>query len=507
MTNNLLIILSLVFILGVGLGYVIRYIISKRKTETAEQRAQEMIEDAKRKEKEIVLEAKDKALKIIDEAKKEEKRQKEELNKQRRKLEERESLFDRKLLELEDKFSQLSKKEHSLEKERQEIESIKKQELEKLQNIAQMSKDEALEMLLKRVENEYSEDIMNRIRKLEKGLQEEYDKKAKHILVSAMERCASSVAVETTISSLTIPNDDMKGRIIGKDGRNIKTIEQLTGVEIIVDDTPETIFISGFSPIRRQLAKLALEKLMVDGRIHPGRIEEMVEAAKVDLARDIRQAGEEAVYELGIVGLDPKLVQILGRLKYRTSYGHNVLQHSKEVAYIASFIAAEIGADVSVAKKGGLLHDIGKALDHEVQGGHPQIGYDIMKKFGLPEEIAYISLGHHEDNPKTLEAVVVKAADAISGARPGARKDTYEQYVQRLEELEGVASSFEGVKKVYAIYAGREIRVFVEPEQIDDLTAKKLAKNIASKIEAELKYPGEIKVTLIREMRIIEYAK
>ncbi len=499
--------LSAYLAVGVGLGYFIRVFVSKRKTENAEQKALKMIEDAKRKEKDIILEAKDKALKIIEESKQEEKKQKEYLENQRKKFEEREAVFDKKLLELESKLSEIAVKQQEVERSKEEIEKMKKEEEEKLQQVAQMSKEEAFNSLIEKVEQEYQEDILARVRKLERGLQDDYDKKAKHILVTAMERCASSVAVETTVSTLNIPNDDMKGRIIGKDGRNIKTIEQLTGVEIIVDDTPETIFISGFSPIRRQLAKLALEKLMVDGRIHPGRIEEVIESAKVDLARDIRQAGEEAVYELGIVGLDPKLVQVLGRLKYRTSYGQNILQHSKEVAYIASFIAGEIGADVSIAKKGGLLHDIGKALDQEVQGGHPQIGYDIMKKFGLPEEIAYISLGHHEDNPKTLEAIIVKAADAISGSRPGARKDTYEQYVQRLEELEGLAVNFDGVKKVYAIYAGREIRVFVEPESVDDWGAKKLAKDIASKIESELKYPGEIKVTLIRETRVIEYAK
>jgi ribonuclease Y len=299
----------------------------------------------------------------------------------------------------------------------------------------------------------------------------------------------------------------MKGRIIGREGRNIRTIERLTGTEIIVDDTPQAITVSGFSPIRRHLAKKALEKLILDGRIHPVKIEEAINNAKKELAQEIKEAGEGTLYELGITGIDPKLVQILGRLKYRTSYGQNILQHSIEIANLSVLLAQELGADVNIAKKGGLFHDIGKAVDHEVQGTHPEIGYDILKKFGMSEEIAYIARGHHEDTPKTLEAVIVKVADAISGARPGARKDTYEQYLQRLAELEKVATNFAGVEKAYAIQAGREIRVFVMPDQLDDLASLKTAKEIAKKIEAELKYPGEIKVTVIRETRIIEYAR
>jgi ribonuclease Y len=299
----------------------------------------------------------------------------------------------------------------------------------------------------------------------------------------------------------------MKGRIIGREGRNIKTLEQLTGVEIVVDDTPEAILISGFSPIRRQLAKIALEKLITDGRIHPGRIEEVIDASKKELALDIKKAGEEACYEVGITGLDPKLIMILGRLKYRTSYGQNQLKHALEVAHLAGLLAAELGANQIIAKKGGLLHDIGKAVDHEVSGGHPEIGYDILKKFKIPEEVAYIAKGHHDDHPETLEALIVKVADAISGARPGARKDTYENYLQRLEELESLASGFTGVDKCYAIQAGREIRVFVMPTEVDDLTAVKLARDIAGKIEQELKYPGEIKVNVIREMRVEQYAR
>ena len=299
----------------------------------------------------------------------------------------------------------------------------------------------------------------------------------------------------------------MKGRIIGKEGRNIKAIEQLTGVEIIVDETPNMVTLSGFSAIRRQIAKRAIEKLIADGRIHPARIEETVEEAKRDLALDLKKAGEDALYELGISGIDPKLVMILGRLKYRTSYGQSNLQHAKEVAWLSAMLAEELNEDPIVAKKAGLFHDIGKAVDHEVQGSHPEIGYTIMKKFNFPEEIAYPTIGHHEDKPKTLIGVIVKAADAISGARPGARKDTLEQYIKRLEDLEKVATDMQGVAKAYAIQAGRELRVFVTPEQIDDLTAHKLARDIAQKVEAELQYPGEIKITIIRETRVIEYAR
>ncbi|MBT4516625.1 MAG: ribonuclease Y, partial [Candidatus Komeilibacteria bacterium] len=310
-----------------------------------------------------------------------------------------------------------------------------------------------------------------------------------------------------TTTSVSLPNEEMKGRIIGREGRNIKAIEHLTGVEIIIDDTPDAILVSAFNPVRRQLAKRVLEKLMADGRIHPGRVEETVTIAKKELALDIKKAGEDAAYKAGIVGLDNKLLQILGRLKYRTSYGQNQLQHALEVSHLSGLLAAELKANVAVCKKGGLLHDLGKALDHEIKGSHPEIGYDLMKKFGLPEEVAYMSTAHHEDHPKTLEGVIVKIADAISGSRPGARRDSFEEYIQRLSELEDTAKSFEGVEKVYAIQAGREIRVFVSPDKIDDYAAEKLARDIANKIEHDLKYQGEIRVTMIREKRITEYAR
>jgi len=394
-----------------------------------------------------------------------------------------------------------------VEEIKKKIQELHAEEVKKLEEMAKMSQDEAKQMLIERIEKDVTEDIMNRIRKIEATGVEQMENKARAILATAVQRCSVSHFSEFMTTTVDLPSDEMKGRIIGKEGRNIKTIEQLTGVEIIVDDTPQAITISGFSPIRRQIAKTALESLIADGRIHPARIEETIETARKQIALDIQKAGEDAVYQLGIPGLDPKLIQILGRLKYRTSFGQNVLNHSIEVATISALLAAEIGADISVAKKGGLLHDIGKAVDHEVQGGHPQIGYDIMKKFGLPEEVAYLAIAHHEDSPHTIEGIICKVADAMSGGRPGARSDSRENYLQRLEELEKLTTAFPGVHKAYAIQAGREIRVFVTPEDVDDLKAVILARDIAKQIESSLRYPGEIKVTLIRERRFIEYAK
>ncbi|HEX9664506.1 MAG TPA: ribonuclease Y, partial [Patescibacteria group bacterium] len=356
-------------------------------------------------------------------------------------------------------------------------------------------------------EREIKDELLQRINKIADENSEDLERKAKAVLASVIQRCATSHAAEITTTTLDLPSDEMKGRVIGKEGRNIKTIEQLTGVEIIIDDTPQMLTISGFSPIRRHVAKRALEKLILDGRINPARIEDAVLQAKKDMALDIKKAGEDALYEVGITGLDPKLVQIIGRLKYRTSYGQNILRHSIEVANLSALLAEELGANVAVAKKGGLLHDIGKAVDHELKGTHTEIGRDIAKKFNIPEEVIYPIACHHDDRPPTLEAIIVKIADAISGARPGARKDTYENYIQRLTELEDLASEFSGVEKVYAIQAGREVRVFVTPDQIDDLAAVKLARSIANDIENKLKYPGEIKVNVIREKRIVEYAR
>jgi ribonuclease Y len=492
---------------GMLVGWVGRKMWAAKQIDTAEAKLQQLIQDAKNKQREILIQAKDKALKVIDDAKKENEGSREELRHIQSRLEKRENLFDQKLISLEDKQQKLYDKASRLEEAKREILKIKEQQMAKLEKIAALSKEEAKKVLLDNTENEIKDELVQRINKLQKESSEQLDLEAKNMLSRVIQRCASPHTAETTTTVVNLPSDEMKGRIIGREGRNIKTLERLTGVEIIVDDTPEAIVVSGFSPIRRHLAKRALEKLIQDGRIHPGRIEETINEAKKDLALDIKKAGEEAAYEVGIAGLDPKLVQIVGRLKYRTSYGQNILRHSIEVANLSALLAEELDANVAIAKKGGFLHDIGKAVDHEIQGTHPEIGRDIGKKFGLTQEIINCIAYHHEDKPPTLESLIVKVADAISGARPGARKDTYEQYLQRLSELEDVAKSFDGVEKTYAIQAGREVRVFVVPEKIDDLQAIKLAKGIAKKIEEELRYPGEIKVNVIRETRIIEYAR
>jgi len=492
---------------GMLVGWIGRKYWAGKKIDTAEARLQKLIHDTKEKQKEIILEAKDKALQIVEDAKKEASERRGELAHLQERLERREALFDKKLIELEERQQSLFEKANKLESVKQEINRIKAEQLEKLEKIAKLTRDEAKKVLLDNAERDIKEELVQRIKKLQRESSEELEKEAKNILSRVIQRCATSHAAETTTTVLNIPSDEMKGRIIGREGRNIKALEQLTGVEIIVDDTPEAIVISGFSPIRRHLARIALQKLIQDGRIHPAKIEEAVESAKKELAQDIKTAGEEAAYEVGVAGIDPKLVQILGRLKYRTSYGQNILRHSVEVANLSALLAEELGGDVAIAKKGGLFHDIGKAVDQEVQGTHPEIGRDIGKKFGLSEEVIQCIATHHEDEPPTLEALIVKVADAISGSRPGARKDTYEQYLQRLDELENLAKSFEGVEKAYAIQAGREIRVFVIPDKIDDLGAIKMAKEISKKIEEELKYPGEIKVNVIRETRVTEYAR
>jgi len=504
--------LTIVYILlgaavGLAVGYLIRQSIAGKRTANAEATAEKVINEAKNKEQQILLEAKERSIKILDEVKRDEQSRRVELSEYQKKLEKRESLFDQKILELQGEQTKIAEKEKQIDATKARLDGMAAEEIKKLEAVAKLSTEEALTRLMTQVQDRYHEDLMGRVRKLEQEETDVVEDKIKEILTPIIQRMGASVVSETTTTNVTLPSDDLKGRIIGREGRNIKVLEYLTGCEIVVDDTPGMITVSGFSPIRRQITKRALDKLLKDGRIQPARIEEAVEEAKKELALDIKKAGEDALFQLGITGIDPKLVQILGRLKYRTSYGQNALAHSIEVAQIANMLAEELGANVTVAKKGGLFHDIGKAVDHDVQGGHPQIGYNILKKFGLPEEVAYIALGHHEDKPTSFEAVLAKVADAISGARPGARKDSVEQYIQRLEDLEKTAASFPGIEKAYAIQAGREVRVFVRPHEIDDFAAVRLAQDVARKIEADLQYPGEIKVTIIRETRVIEYAK
>ncbi|MEK9181181.1 MAG: ribonuclease Y [Patescibacteria group bacterium] len=503
---------GLFVIIGVAVGSIIGYFIRRLQASyqagTAEARMQKLIEEAKSKQKEILLTAKTQAIEITEQAKKTEANFREQIIRVEQRLERKETDLEKKIEDLENKRQKIINKAEEIKTKEEEIDTIRQQQVEKLQKIAGLSLEEAKKVLLDGVEKSVSADMLDLTRKLQNQAHEEAERKAREIVASAIERCSAEVATETTTTYVTIPTEEMKGRIIGKEGRNIKAFEQMMGVEVIVDDTPDTVVISGFNSIRRHVAKLTLEKLIKDGRIHPARIEEAYEKAKKEITADILKAGEEACYELGISNFPQKLVFLIGRLKYRSSYGQNVLKHSIEMAHLAALMAKELGADVLTVKQGALLHDIGKALDQDMEGTHVEIGREIAKKFGLSEKIINAIEAHHEDVAHTsMEAIIVDAADNISGSRPGARKESFEMYIKRLEELENLANSFAGVEKTYAIQAGREVRIFVKPQEIDDWNAMKLAKDVAARIQAELKYPGEIKVAVIREMRAIEYAR
>jgi len=489
-------------------GYSYRKVKAKQEESSADSRIAKMLESAKTEAKEIIFSAKGEALKLSEENKREDKARRHEISELERRLVSKEENLDK-------KAETLDFKKENIEKEKSEISDIKnslrelrvKQE-EALTKIAKLSADKAKEKLLEMIEKDYKKEIVSYIKKVEADIKEEADEKAKDILSIAIQRIAGDYVAETTVTALSLPNDELKGRIIGKEGRNIQAIERLTGCDIIVDDTPGTIVISGFDPIRRHVAFRALESMLKDGRINPTRIEEAVEKSRKEIDKEIKEAGEQAVYDTKVVGLPSDLVKVLGRLKFRTSYGQNVLQHSVEVSNLAGTIAAELGADVAKSKKAGLLHDIGKAIDREVEGTHTMISRDICKKFGISEDIIHAVEAHHGDiEYKSVEAVLINVADAISGGRPGARRDSLENYIKRLEEIENISNSFNGVDKSYAIQAGREVRVFVNPEKVTDLEAHKLAKGIAEKIEKDLKYPGQIKVNVLRETRVIEYAK
>lgn len=492
---------------GIAAGYFLRKQIAQARANTVEAIAEKKLIEAKNKEQELLLQAKEKAIKVIDAAKKEEDDRRKELRQIQTRLEQRESLFDKKIMEFEDEKTKLQEAKDAVKIMHEKIQDQEQEGIKKLQTIAGLSAGDAKQILLEKVEEECRHDLMARIIKFEKDNHEELENRAQEIMVSCMQRTASSHAAETTSTVVNLPSDDMKGRIIGKEGRNIKTIEKLTGCELIIDETPDQLLISSFSPIRRRVCQIALEKLIKDGRIQPAKIEEYIEEAKKELAVDIKKAGEEALHKMGIIGMDPKLVSIVGRLKYRTSYGQNVLMHSLEVGTLAALMAEEVGVDPAKARKAGFFHDIGKAVDHETQGSHTQIGHTILKKFNVGDDIAEVALTHHDTNPPLLLTKLVMAADAISASRVGARRDTYEQYVARLDELEATAKDFPGVDRVYAIQAGREVRVFVNPNEADDYQAFNLAKDIARKIESELQYPGEIKVNVVRETRAIEYAR
>ncbi len=507
--NTLIIIGGILALLAGGvIGYLLSLFLTSKKVSSARSKAENLLAEAKNKAQELVLEAKDRGLKVLEEAKREEQTRHRQLVRIEGILVKKEEEIDSRGKALEQSKNQLTAEIANVEKRELELERQLRAQIAELEKIAGLKPDQAREVLFKKVEQEYQDDLYQALRRFGEANQEELDRKASEILTMAIQRYAGSHIADATTTVVSLPSDELKGKIIGKEGRNIKTIERLTGVDIIIDDTPETLVISGFDPVRRQVAKLALEKLIADGRIHPARIEEMVEKAKIEINDKIRQAGEAALFEVGVGAVDPKLIYLLGRLAFRTSFGQNVLLHSIEMAHVSGMLAVELGADVMTAKKGALFHDIGKAVDHEVQGTHVEIGRKLLQKFAIDEQVIRAMESHHEEYPySTLESRIVQAADAISAARPGARRDTVEIYLKRLEDLERIANSFEGVEKSYAIQAGRELRIFVTPTKIDDLSALKLARDIARKIESEMKYPGEIKVNVIRETRAIEYAR
>lgn len=508
---DILILIVIIFIsvtVGSGLGYWARQSIVKKRAGTIEARLYKRMEQVKMESSAVLKEAQEKAAKIISQTEEEVDERRREFLKTQQILLEREKLLDKKLSLSETKEEEFRQKVEKVKELKEELDKLRTEAEEKLEKVAKFSREEAKKELLSLVEVEYQKEILEKVKKLEEKGAEKIEKRAKEIIALAIQKCAVSQVQEITTTTIILHDEDIKGRIIGKEGRNIRAFEKLTGVELIVDETPESVVISSFNPIRRQIAKLALDKLIQDGRIQPAKIEEKVEEAKTEVANKVREAGEKAVYETGIVGIDDKLMQLLGRLYYRTSYGQNVLLHSMEVAFLAEAIAYEIGANSQIAKRAGLLHDIGKAVDHQIQGSHVDIGIKILQKFGESEEIIKAMQAHHEEHPvESTEAIIVKVADAISGARPGARKDTLENYLQRLKELEDIAAKLPGVERAYAIQAGREIRVFVKSDKVDDLGIQKLARQIADKIEEELKYPGEIKVVVIRENRVVEYAR
>ena len=497
-----------VLLLGVGIGYYLRLIIALGKRRSIEIDIKQMMVGAKEEAQRITDEAKKKSEEQIANLREEEKKKEQEFRETEKRLIKKDEFLDARQVEVNKEVEDIKNKVEEIKKIQERVSKVEAEKIVELERVAKLTEEEAKNELLKDVEKKYEEDIMVRIQKLENTNEEKLDRRAKDILATSIQRLASSTASELMTTVVSIPNNEIKGKIIGKEGRNIRAFERASGVELIVDDTPGSIVISSFDPIRRQVARLALENLILDGRIQPAKIEELVDKAKEEINKIIKEKGEQAVYECGIFNFDPRIIAIIGRLYFRTSYGQNVLQHSIEMAHIAGMLAEELGADVAVAKAGALVHDIGKALDHEVQGTHIEIGMRILQKFGADERIITAMKSHHEDYPyETIESVIVQTADAISGGRPGARRDSVENYLKRLQDLEALVNTFPAVEKSYALQAGREIRIFVTPEKISDAEAKLMARDVAMKIEQELKYPGEIKVTMIRETRIIEYAR
>lgn len=503
-------IVAIIISLGIGFaaGYYLYRNLSDRKIKGAEAQAEDIVAKAEAKSKEMEVQAKEQALRLRNEAEKEFQRKRQELERQEERVQKRHESLDVRLENLDRKERTLNKRQSQIDKRTNELEKLNEDRLAELERISSMTQDEAKQELLKAVETDARQDMARVIRQVEADIKEEADRKARNIITLAIQRIASDQVSETTVSAVPLPSDDMKGRIIGRQGRNIRAFENATGVDVIVDDTPEAIILTGFDPVRREVARIAMSQLITDGRIHPARIEKLVEKAREQVNRTIQEEGERAAYEAGVHRLHPDLIKLLGRLKYRTSYGQNQHAHAIEASHLAVIIANEVGADVQICREGALLHDIGKAVDHEVEGPHALIGADIAKRCGINAKVINcIASHHHEVEQESLEAVIVEVADAISGARPGARRESLENYVKRLKALEDIANSFPGVEETFAIQAGREIRILVRPEEVDDYAAITMSKDIARRVEESLEYPGQIKVTVIRETRAVDYAK
>ncbi len=502
----------LALIIGVVAGYFVRKLLAEAKITSAEEAAKKVIEEAEQEanaiKREKYLEAKEEAHKLRNEFERESRERRNEQQRIERRLVQKEESLDRKTNSIERKEEDLRKKEEENRRAKEKIEQLSKRQIAELERISNMTVEEARETILQRTRDEISHEMAMLVKEVENQAKDEAAKKTREIITMAIQRCAADHASEATVSVVSLPNEEMKGRIIGREGRNIRALETLTGIDLIIDDTPEAVILSGFDPIRREVARLSLEKLISDGRIHPARIEEIVEKTRKEVDTQIREEGERATFETGVHGIHPELVIMLGKLRYRTSYGQNVLQHSIEVSHLAGMMAGELGLDITFAKRAGLLHDIGKATDHESEGSHVETGTELAKRYKESPEIINAIAAHHGDvDFQTLEAVLIQAADAISASRPGARRETLEAYIKRLEKLEGIAESFDGVDKAYAIHAGREVRIMVKPDRIDDLKSIQMARDVVKKIESELEYPGQIKVNVIRETRAVDYAK